>query len=265
MSRSRDRRGEGARIGRGLMRRSSAILLILIASMTGLASWAQEEMIPRWGISLSAELEVQRILLEEDLERYDRLTVKRADLATRLAALYKALDAAVQDEEGGSLDQIETHADQAGEVEAERAELLSRQRMLIARVRERQRTIGLIEEKLAAIPDRPLRPAGPLVGTWDVILMPAQQYGAFIFAQTGTLINGTYTLDGGWTGSLQGTLINRKIYMVRIDSKKGRMMELEGYLAADGMRIRGTWLSYELSGGSGATGQWSAEKQVSEN
>jgi hypothetical protein len=94
--------------------------------------------------------------------------------------------------------------------------------------------------------------------------MPVQQHGSFTFSQTGTLISGTYILDGGWTGSLQGTLINRKVYLERIDSKKGRMMELEGYLAADGVAIRGTWLSYEVIGGDGARGQWSAEKQDSE-
>jgi len=237
----------------------------LVLSMTGLVSWAQQEGIPRGGLSLLAELEVQRILLDEDLERYDRLRAKRADLAGRLAALYRALDTAVQDESGGSLEEVETLAEQVGEVEAERAALLTTQRLLIDRIRERQRTVGLIEEKLAAMPDIQRSLAGPLVGTWDVIFLPGQQRGTFTFSQTGTLINGTYALDGGWTGSLQGTLINRKVYMVRIDSKKGRMMELEGFLSADGMSIRGTWLSYEVIGGDGARGQWSAEKRDSDN
>jgi hypothetical protein len=247
------------------MRRSSAILVVLVLSVGGLVSWARGEAIPRGGLSLSAVLDVQRILLSEDLERYDRLTAKRSDLAGRLAALYRALDTAVQDEGGGSLEEVETLTEQVGEVEAERAELLTTQRLLIDRIRERQRAIGLIEERLAAMPDNQSGLAGALVGTWDVIFLPSQQGGTFTFSQTGTLINGTYALDGGWTGSLQGTLINRKVYMVRIDSKKGRMMELEGFLAADGFGIRGTWLSYEVIGGDGARGQWSAEKRDSDN
>jgi hypothetical protein len=247
------------------MRHSSAILVVLVLSMSGLVSWAQEGAIPRGGLSLSAELDVQRILLSEDLERYDRLTSKRSDLTGRLAALYRALDTAVQDEGGGSLEEVETLTEQVGEVEAERAELLTTQRLLIDRIRERRRAIGLIEERLAAMPDNQSGLAGALVGTWDVIFLPAQQRGTFTFSQTGTLINGTYSLDGGWTGSLQGTLINRKVYMVRIDSKKGRMMELEGFLAGDGFGIRGTWLSYEVIGGDGARGQWSAEKRDSDN
>ena len=36
------------------------------------------------------------------------------------------------------------------------------------------------------------------------------------------------------------------------------------YLSTDGDRIRGSWLNYELAGGEGATGQWSAQKQKAE-
>ena len=80
-------------------------------------------------------------------------------------------------------------------------------------------------------------------------------------ARMGAVINGTYELEGGWTGSLQGTLVNRKIFLVRIDSKLGKSMELEGYLSSDGERSRGSWLNYELAGSEGATGQWTAERQ----
>ena len=61
----------------------------------------------------------------------------------------------------------------------------------------------------------------------------------------------------------KGGLVNRKVYLVRIDSKLGKSMELEGYLSADGKRIRGTWLNFELAGREGATGQWSATRRPS--
>jgi len=132
--------------------------------------------------------------------------------------------------------------------------------------------IGLITQTLvvqrgrrfeAALHDHSVTVTGPgMAGCAENIvpLLPAQQQGIFTLTQTGTLVNGTYTLEGGWEGSLQGTLINRKIFLVRIDSRKGRMMELEGYLAADEISIRGTWLSYEVLGGDGSRGQWSADK-----
>ena len=36
-------------------------------------------------------------------------------------------------------------------------------------------------------------------------MMPVNQRGVFKLEQTGTLITGTYQLEGNWTGSLQGT------------------------------------------------------------
>jgi hypothetical protein len=94
--------------------------------------------------------------------------------------------------------------------------------------------------------------------------MPLEQHGLFVLRQAGTLVSGTYELDGGWTGSLQGTLVNRKVFLVRIDSKLGRMMELEGFLSGEETLVRGTWLNYELAGGEGASGHWSARKRGSE-
>ena len=91
-----------------------------------------------------------------------------------------------------------------------------------------------------------------------------EQNGAFNLIQTGTLISGTYRLAGGWSGSLQGTLVNRKVYLVRIDSKLGRSMEFEGALSPDGETIRGVWLNYDLGSAGGAEGQWSATRTRSE-
>jgi hypothetical protein len=243
------------------MRRSILIVLTLVVAAGFSGTPAQDDPIPRGGLSLAAELEVQQVLLEEDLDRYERLTMRRSDLTSRLAALYQALDTAIQNGGGESLEQLETLTEQVGELEGERSELFAAQRLLIDRIRERTRTIELLDDQLANMPATVRALTGPLIGTWDVIFLPSQQLGIFELSQTGTLINGTYMLDGGWTGSLQGTLINRKVYMIRIDSKKGRMMELEGYLADDGVNIRGTWLSYEVLGGDGARGQWSAEKR----
>ena len=80
-------------------------------------------------------------------------------------------------------------------------------------------------------------------------------------SQSGALVTGTYRLEGGWTGSVQGTLVERKVYLVRIDSKLGRSMELEGALSGDRKQIRGSWLRYELAGSEGGSGQWSARRR----
>jgi hypothetical protein len=119
----------------------------------------------------------------------------------------------------------------------------------------------LLAQRLEALRGLEEEVAGVLTGIWDLVLMPLEQNGSCRLYQAGTLVNGTYRLDGGWTGSLQGTLVNRKVYLVRIDAKLGRSMELEGFLSTDGQRIRGTWLSYELAGSERATGQWTAQKR----
>ena len=89
---------------------------------------------------------------------------------------------------------------------------------------------------------------------------PSNQRGVFRISQTGTVVTGTYELEGGWTGSLQGTLVGRKVRVIRIDSKLGRYMELEGFLSPDGQQLRGTWLSYDQSGGQPPHGNWSAKR-----
>jgi hypothetical protein len=76
------------------------------------------------------------------------------------------------------------------------------------------------------------------------------------------VITGTYRLQGGYSGSLQGTLVNRKLYLVRIDSRLGKMMELEGFVGSDDNTLRGTWLNYELAGAEGSTGHWSATRRA---
>ena len=248
------------------MRRYISISLVVLAVAVCSAGWAQDRAAPPGvGLSLAAEMEVHRTLLEEDLERFEALKAQRGELAARLEGLYESLDTAVQDDSAASLEQVESLAAQVGLAEAERGELLSRQSRLIDGIRQRRRAVALLAAQLALLPGRPQRQAGLLDGMWDVQLLPSGQEGSFMLSLSGTVISGTYQLDGGWTGSLQGTLVNRKVYMVRIDSKKGRMMELEGYLAADGITIRGTWLSYEVTGGDGARGQWSAEKRNSDN
>jgi len=93
---------------------------------------------------------------------------------------------------------------------------------------------------------------------WDIVLLPINQRGKCALSQSGTIVGGTYRLSGGFSGSLRGTLVQNKVFLERIDSKLGKVMELEGRLSVDGTRIRGTWLSYELAEGDGGTGQWTA-------
>jgi hypothetical protein len=248
-----------------------ALAMGLSAGLTILpALWAQEPAGPRPGedssngeavAAIAAELEVERTLQEENLQRYQSLSSRRARLLARLSELYRALDEAMGSQETVTREKVESLIDQIDVVEGERSRMQATERALIGNIVTQSRRVVLLEGQLAELQGRRDQEAGELSGVWDVVVLPLDQRGSFSLRQSGTLVTGTYRLRGGWTGSLQGTLVNRKVYLVRIDSKLGRSMELEGFLSSDGRTIRGSWLSYELAGSEGSTGQWSATKR----
>jgi hypothetical protein len=213
-------------------------------------------------IAVQASLEVERALLQEDTERYERLAARRWSALAELGELYRSLDVAVKRTDAAAPQAVEALMDEVDIAERERTTLLTAERVLADRIRERLRRITMLEVQVAELSEQSKATTlGSLTGSWKVTLLPTNQKGQFALTQTGTLVSGTYTLEGGWDGSLQGTLVSRKVHLVRIDSKLGRSMELEGQLTGDGTRIRGTWLNYELAGQEGSTGQWSAVRE----
>jgi len=213
--------------------------------------------------AIAADLHVERTLLEESVQRYRQLGGRRAALLERLSELYAELDrrvaaAAAPDAAPG----VDAQLLQIDTAEAERSRLAASERGLIEQIVLQSRRVALLEQQRSELAGRlEEQEAGRLTGAWDVALLPLEQKGTLELRQSGTLIHGTYRLDGGFSGSVQGTVVNRKVYLVRIDSKLGKSMELEGYVSTDGRTIRGTWLNYELAGGAGSTGQWSASKR----
>ena len=208
--------------------------------------------------AVGAVIEAERTLLEEDLVRQRRMAQERSLALRRLDELYVALDAAIGRKDTAT---IETMIYQVEETERQRAEQLALERIVVERIRDRLRRITVLAERLAGLDAGDEQNVGPLHGRWTVSLLPTSQRGVFNLEQTGTLVSGTYELDGGWTGSLTGTLVDRKVHLVRIDSKLGRSMELEGFLSSDGNQIRGSWQTYDLSGDVQPNGQWTAVRR----
>ncbi len=211
--------------------------------------------------ALAATLDVERTLLREDQARHEKLASERTAAAARVHELYQSLDAALKRDDAQAAAAVDDLFSRIDEAERERAEILTQERALVERIRDRLRRIALLEERMASLQQRTQEAAGPLTGRWDVVLLPASHRGFFLLRQAGTLVSGTYALEGGWSGSLQGTLVNRKVLLERIDSKLGRAGQFEGVLSSDGSRIRGSWTAFELSGGSPAEGQWSATRR----
>jgi len=242
---------------------AAALLLFVAAGVVRSQDIPVDDPAPLKGpaVAIAAQIDVERGQLLEDLDRFDRLTRRRTGVTNRATDLHRSLDAAVGTGAAAPAERVDELLTQLADLEAERAEVVTQELRLVETIRDRRQRIALLLEKLESMQGLAPREEGVLSGIWDVVLLPTEQRGVFSLDQSGTLVSGTYRLAGGWTGSLQGTLVNRKVFLVRIDSKLGRVMELEGFLSADEDRVRGTWLNYELAGTEGATGHWSAERR----
>ncbi|HKQ59991.1 MAG TPA: hypothetical protein VJS92_01825 [Candidatus Polarisedimenticolaceae bacterium] len=210
--------------------------------------------------ALNALLGIERNLLAGDLERCEESARRRTQLAARLGEAQAAADAAVRASEV-NLERLDQLRESCAAAEVERATAEQAWREALGLLRERWRRIAALEQQLTALSARQVV-AGALTGSWDLVFLPVGTRGSCVLTQSGALVSGTYELEGGQSGSFEGTLVNRKVYLVRIDSKLGRSMELEGFLASDGRQIRGTWSSYEQADGQRPTGQWSAQRRT---
>jgi len=240
--------------------------------------------------SLQTGLEVESRLLHRTELRHEELQRMRDEAAARVVKLYAELDhlfnqyqAALHGkqgkngaEPGAKPDLSERETEQSPEaleaqlqekeeevLAAERAEAFVRDEG--RRMREQ---VHLQREKIALISQRidSLRAGLPshkdsLTGIWDLTMLPGGEKGVFALFQSGTLVTGQYVLDGPFQGSLDGTLIERKLLLHRIDSRLGRSMDYSGFLSLDGQAIKGTWENYDLSNGQPHTGSWSARRR----
>jgi len=235
--------------------RCSALLMLLASGLTPALAQQTD------ATTLQAVADVERSMLDEARARYESLSRRRVDLLGEIELLRGALDDAVREEQSPDARRVHQIAEQLERAEADRSGLLLGERLLVERIAQHLERLELLEQQAATVQAGDEHDLGLLSGSWDLVLMPAGQRGSATLQQTGAVVNGTYELQGGWTGSLQGTLVKRKVFLVRIDSKLGKSMEFEGFLSSDGKRIRGSWLNYELAGGDGATGQWTAQRR----
>jgi hypothetical protein len=199
-------------------------------------------------------------MINEAARLYRQAVLERAAAEQEQTAAQERLDRqAVRAREvtAASLTQLHRELLSArARVEAVRAEgdlRLSELRRLVAERDAVARRVTDLKSRL------PLRDE-ILTGVWDVTWMPAGVQGTFYLDQSGTLVTGQYRLGSYGSGSLQGTFVNGKIFLQRIDAERGRDAELEGVIDPDGSRIRGTWQAFELVQGGLPQGQWVAKR-----
>jgi len=211
--------------------------------------------------SLKVQLEVEQLRLDGALQRHVAVARNRISALTRLAALYGELDGMVEGRRESDPDTLSEREAQVRRAEGDLDALSEEGRVVRATINEAHERIRVLQERIARL--RRTLPADDesLTGTWEVSFLPSGDKGAFTLRQSGTLLVGEYILDGGWRGSLQGTFVDGKVLLHRIDSKLGRSSDLDGTITPDGRMIKGSWVNLVLSGGSPTTGTWIARKR----
>jgi hypothetical protein len=211
--------------------------------------------------ALKVQLEVEQKLLDDDLLAHQRTAEQREAARTRVRQLYGELDDIVAGKTQATTDELDQREAALLRAEQELDALTRKARDLRVKIRDEQERIELLQDKAGKLRKTLPSDNETLTGTWDVTYLPNNDRGSFTLRQSGTLVAGEYSLEGGWRGSLQGTFVNGKILLHRIDSKLGHSQDLEGSIAPDGKTLRGRWQNFILSGGQATSGDWVAQKR----
>ena len=232
------------------MRRLAPGLVILVAATVGV-------------LFADAVSDVLKVDLARERRRLAADASALAEVARRLETAASDLSAAsraVADLAGradASLEELTRREDAVAGAEQEVRTLLDRRRIVVERILERRRNVALLDAELRG-KARPAAAPDLLTGRWTVTLEPGEQRGVFRMALDGSLVSGDYTLEGGLSGSLRGTLIGDRLRIERVDSQLGFVGIFYGRLAKDGSAIAGTWESTTFGAGAAGAGRWSA-------
>ena len=202
-----------------------------------------------------AELARERRRLAADTARLSEISRRLETALSQLSSSSRAVSDAVSRADSGP-DDLARREEQVAEAEQDVRALLEKRRLAADRILDRKRSIALLEAELSG-----RKPADTVSGRWAVTVEPGEQRGVFQLTLQGTLVSGEYTLEGGYSGSLRGTLINDRLRIERVDSKLGFTAVFVGRMARDGNTIGGTWESSNFGQGGPGSGLWQAVRE----
>ncbi|MFQ5878257.1 MAG: hypothetical protein ACE5JH_11335, partial [Acidobacteriota bacterium] len=207
---------------------------------------------------------VEQRRLDSALQRHSENARAQEAARDRLGLLLRELEAMVEGRVEADPELIDYRDGALQQAERTLEALFRDGRQIRSAIRDAHQRIEILQERIDRL--RRTLPADneALTGVWDVTYLPSGDTGAFTLRQSGTLLSGEYVMEGGWKGSLQGTFVDGKVLLHRIDSKLGRSSDLEGRVSPDGRTLRGTWENYVLTGGQPTSGSWVARKRVEE-
>ncbi|MCZ6832946.1 MAG: hypothetical protein O7F11_04300 [Acidobacteria bacterium] len=213
-------------------------------------------------ISIEVDREIEADALVAELRRFTAWRTRRDVALDHLAALYVDMDLLFNTGDSGERDlESEDLEERISDAEG-RVKILGDQgRALRLRIEASRQRLAALSQRANQLVGMLPADTDSLTGVWDVRFIPTRENGVFTIFQNGTLITGEYVLDGGWHGSLQGTVVGGKIFLERIDAVKGRFADLTGRIDSAGLGIRGTWNERDLTANRATEGSWVASKR----
>jgi hypothetical protein len=199
-------------------------------------------------------LALERKHLAGESRRFSDAARKLETAMNELSAATRAASDAASRVDGNWNDSADALARAASAVEA----LVLDQRLRLERVADIRERIASLERDAGGRARR----EDLLSGDWKIRVDPGEQQGDLHLSLDGTLVSGDYTLEGGFAGSVRGTLVADRLKVDRIDSRLGLSSFYYGRLSRDGTALSGTWESTDVSGGAPSSGTWSARKQT---
>jgi hypothetical protein len=163
--------------------------------------------------------------------------------------------------EGETLDNLRLRDAELRQVESELCSAVLEAQRLRRSAIENRTMLAAIEVEIQRMSVEVGVAEAPLTGTWSLMVEPGQEGMAYL-QQQGTLVTGTYSLSGGFSGSFRGTLVAGKVRLERIDSQIGFAAIFYGRLAGsgDGARLQGNWEATQLASGLPSAGSWTARR-----
>lgn len=225
-------------------------LLVLLAPGAGTAQDASSV-----NPAAQVQLRLERSLLSLDLVGYnearDRARKTQAGVTEVIARLDQAM--AGDSVSLGTLETLQDSLDAAQAASRIADERLSAQ---LGKIQERLRRIGLLEGNPASTQ----RASDPVTGRWRVSVLPQNATATFNLRLNGTVVTGTYQVDGGYGGSFRGTFTGAgNLRLERVDTAGGFDSVWEGVVGTD--LITGTWMANQLATGQPNRGDWTAVRE----
>jgi hypothetical protein len=210
---------------------------------------------------IDTDLRLERKLLALDLAAYREARAVEQRARDQVSQVAGRLDQALASDRValGTLEGVHlelSSARAAAQIAADRVE------WQLQRLEDRLRRIGFLEGEAG-------RPAAPVVdpisGRWRVTVLPQNQAGTFELTLNGTLVTGSYRMNGGASGSFRGTYADNRLRLERVDSARGYDSDFVGSVDPATGRLSGSWIAKELASGQPARGDWSATREGAGN